>query len=588
MLGQEEAFTHLSHGVVGDASTRKEANTLVLSLRLAGALRAPRARLYRSIPHPAFRQVLAIDLDLDGDEESFLKGKRGLWLVEQSDRKVFLYAARRLDPGASIGGRVLPGRAVLHPTAAWLDDVAAVSVYRLCRSHPQARLFFQIEINVLRAALSAFVAGLDTAVLEAVRAEGRPTLEVYNHYWSGSETVCRNRLQGAQCFPLFSDALREDWRLRRRVDGGAPLTHNIADRYHIQQRTVQRTRSVLPSRVPAVRKVTILKRLDQLPPEYFPQQPDDWDTFRHLSDGLCDLAEILQVDYRRLAAPFAKGWRQGYTDLSRKLGSELNLAAIFEMMQAAYRYGLVPALLAGLQAAGRSTTVYADPPSRFFPLWFGRYGLRKLAEMGQRWRLAYQQFSLNRLNLGEPGSALTEDWPSLCDKAASHGPYRVVELTSRQDLELEGRKQQHCVASYAVKCLLGDSSIFSLRDRFDNTLSTFEVGLANHRPILRMHLGHRNQAVGGELQAVVARFIEQVLAAVPAARIDTVRQARRAIGGRISGQLSAPNTFDDPLTVKEWAELAEMIAFAHPHEAKRIGLLAFAEQQGLVESEPIP
>lgn len=130
MLGHEDAFTHLSHGVIGDASARREANTLVLSLRLTGALHAPRARLYRSVPHPAFRQMLAIDLDLDGDEESFLKGKRGLWLVEQSDHKVFLYAARRIDPAASIGGRVLPGRAVLHPTAAWLEDVAAVAVYR--------------------------------------------------------------------------------------------------------------------------------------------------------------------------------------------------------------------------------------------------------------------------------------------------------------------------------------------------------------------------------------------------------------------------------------------------------------------------
>jgi len=137
------------------------------------------------------------------------------------------------------------------------------------------------------------------------------------------------------------------------------------------------------------------------------------------------------------------------------------------------------------------------------------------------------------------------------------------------------------VASYAIKCLLGESAIFSIRDGVGAPLSTFEVRLpVDGRPELLRHHATANAPPGEREQALAQRFVERVLARLPRERIGAVQQARRELGLRVRTLLGKPDTLQDPLTPEELGRLGEAIAVAHPAEARRAGVVAFLEEQG--------
>jgi len=72
--------------------------------------------------------------------------------------------------------------------------------------------------------------------------------------------------------------------------------------------------------------------------------------------------------------------------------------------------------------------------------------------------------------------------------------WHIRELLSSKELVAEGRKQKHCVASYAASCLRGESAIFTMdmRDREgERKLLTIEVG-RKHRVLYQVR-GKRNR-----------------------------------------------------------------------------------------------
>jgi hypothetical protein len=137
------------------------------------------------------------------------------------------------------------------------------------------------------------------------------------------------------------------------------------------------------------------------------------------------------------------------------------------------------------------------------------------------------------------------------------------------------------VASYAIKCLLAESAIFSIRDGAGAPLSTFEVRVpADGPPELLRHHATANAAPCEQEQAVARRFIERVLAMLPGERIGSVQQAHRELGLRVRALLGKPDTLQEPLTPEELGRLGEAITIAHPAEARRAGVVAFLEQHG--------
>lgn len=439
-----------------------------------------------------------------------------------------------------------------------------------------------MEQATLRRALAAFCAELDQNVLAAVRADAEATAAVYNHYLADHATKSRNRIQAALSHPRFAMRLRQDWQLRRAVDAGSPLTQRLAEHFQVRATTIQRLRGLTQDVVPEQTLTAVLRHADLLPPDALPTASEDWLVFQRLADGLDNLVERAGLSRSAVLAPFRGGWAAGLAQVEQRLGAQLDLDTILEMMHCAYHYGVLPAVEGALAERGRSVKLSPIPPAAFFPLWFSRYGLVRLAQMARRWGEAYAQLSLQRLGSGQDGETKPAlRWPSLLDAGATHAGTRVVELTSYAALEIEGQRMQHCVASYAIKCLTAESAIFSIRDEAGVPLSTFEVRVPVSAPpgLLQQH-GRANRPPDAAQQALAQRFVAQVLGRVPTARISAVQRSRRALGLRVRGLLGKPNTVQQPLSVEESRLLGEAIAKTHPAEARRQGLMTYLSAHG--------
>ena len=546
-------FEHWSYRLIGGNDTALSAASLTLLSRLLARarLRQTRAWLYRHGLPPSIRQALRLDLGAALDLSGVAGRFHALWLVEQSDGKVFGYGAERALTRLSIGGRLLPTWPFLDAQSPWVADLAerlatltlpSPAASRAAPGRPSERwMLSQVELALLRAALGAFLSGLDADVLAVVRAEGSPLAEVYNHYRAPEPRVRRNRLQAAQTYPWLATELRLDWSLRRLIETGRPLAPALAARCQVKPRTLARTRTLAPPPGAAARKA-LLRRLDALPADYFPRDCADWAAFQSLAERLGLLAETLDVAPLKLLKPFRAGWQRGLVDLARQTGAPLDLEAIFEMMHAAYHDGVRPALMTWKAAGGLSgRAIPRQAPASFYPLWFGRYGLGRLATLAQGWRQAMTRLSLERLGVvGEnDGTAVAPlSWPAVLSTGHTLGDFCIHELTTQAALEQEGHRLQHCVGSYAATCLMEGSGIYSVRDRLGRSCSTFEVRLGGSSPVLVQHKALRNSTPPAPEQALVARFLDQVLAKVPPERIAANHEERRRIAKGASALLA--------------------------------------------------
>jgi hypothetical protein len=579
------SFTHWACREIGDVRTTSAVTTLLAALSARGVLSRSRARLHRG--YEGVRSALLIDLPEPMRGDSPLAGFVAFWLVESPSRKVLLLGLEGRYGGSPISGRVIHGVPALDPAAPWVLEVArhsAGSLLRKCGARPlsdtastnRVELLAQVEAAVLRAAIVAFREGLDSESLGILDAERTGDLHVYNHYRALEGEPARNRIQAARAYPWFGDVLRRDWRLRRTVESGKPLAPVLAERFGVAQSTLRRCQALHASDVPRDARPLLLKLADALPADYRPRAPGDWNAFSDVAAPLTDLAGVLEMNVARLATPFGGGaWRHGLAELQRRSGSVLDVPGIFDVMHATYRYGVRPAVAAALRGPGVEPA--ADPPSGFFALWFGRYDLPRLHVAAVRWRDTGGRLASRRLAAGH-GDSLA--WPPLWAPSASRGPYRVVELTSLRALEAEGERMESCVASYAAKCLLTGSAVYSLRDRAGNALSTFEVSVADGAPVLRQHWAVANSLPSKALRDVVEAFVAELSRSASTSQVADVLRQRLELGTPLRPHLGQPDRRPPELTAEESAAFAEAVAFAHPSEARRGGIMPFLAQRG--------
>ncbi len=110
------------------------------------------------------------------------------------------------------------------------------------------------------------------------------------------------------------------------------------------------------------------------------------------------------------------------------------------------------------------------------------------------------------------GVKLIEKWAAKFPKADAGtlpalGPYTIVPLLSRKELQAEHERMNHCVDSYAPNCILGKSLIFSVRDKKGNSLSTFEL---NDEGTMLQHRAFENAEPPEREQKAVAAYIEAI------------------------------------------------------------------------------
>ncbi|MTW23129.1 PcfJ domain-containing protein [Allochromatium palmeri] len=581
-----QPFEHWSYRRIGDTGLNAASVTLLNRLLSEGRLSTPRAWLMRRGLPVSVRQALRLDFAAPTP----LAGQPGryhrLWLVEQADRQVFAYGVERPGTSPLIGGRVLRDWPALDPKALWLKALAAHQADAVL-DHPNAHraspagpsehwMLTQVETALCRAALGEWLAALDAERLVVVQTEGRPTPEVFNDYGMGDETTRTRRLQAARTFPAYAGVLRTDARLRRAVLTGEPLQHALADHFQVKPRTIARTRSLTGTLAPVARR-THLQRLNRWPAEYLPREDADWAPCLALAERLDTLATCLNVEPIRLLKPFRHGWATGLHTLTQQVGTRLDVDALFEMMQAAWHYGVHPALVDWATSNGLDESdVPLQPPPTFFPRWFGRAGLARLMTLAREWRTARLAFSLARSDAA-PETAEPLTWPAWTPGPHTSGDYRILELTSQADLEHEGLRLAHCVGTYASESLLHAMGIYAVRDRHGQSCSTFQVQMTESGPLLVQHQATANTEPPAAERDLVAHFIARVLVAVPPERVRAVRAEREALAANASAwmarlaELEEQGELQGELDPEQAAELAEQVRGLHPPEVRRLG-----------------
>lgn len=115
--------------------------------------------------------------------------------------------------------------------------------------------------------------------------------------------------------------------------------------------------------------------------------------------------------------------------------------------------------------------------------------LGALIRLNQDWHRAQLAATLQVANASECAQA---GWPGLLKGPVQLGSLTAVELTTPEELLLEGQVQRHCVASYAGLCFAGKARIVSLRNAAGERVSTIEFGRVNDQVVVRQHHGRRN------------------------------------------------------------------------------------------------
>ncbi len=547
-----------------------------------------------------FKSALWITLEDTLSSSPVFSDFKGLWLIEHHNHKVQLLGSQKYCTSKSIGGRVIHDTDILSINAYWISDLAhhLASTLEQKIEHtfmdysriatcqiPDSMIFHDIELDLLINAIQAFINELNEETINVLQKEGTGNNIIYNHYVSDNPEQKRNRIQAADNYPWFGSLLRSDYKLRQAVDAGKALSTELATRYQVKPRTIKLFQNFIQPDFLAEgsysgnSRVVWMKSVDHYTAEYFPKTNEDHTAFFSISEPLLTLAELLQVEPVKLAKPFRNGWKSGIEQLERQLDHPLDFEAIFNMIQACFYYG-VKSLL-------ERTKLYdiSHPPSNWYKVWFAQYGLKRLFKMANQWEQVYGQFSCIRLGIKTQSNTKENlaslRWPSLLSSNYCRGPYRMVELTSQPDLENEGRKLEHCVGSYGLKCLIHGSYIYSIRDRSGNSLSTFEIKFKNDKAELLQHYAMDDSEPTNEQQACVRYFVERALSSVSQEKRAMIEAKRHEIWGVVQGKLCKPDTQVELLTHTEKKELQEMIAFTHPTDMQTNNFYQFFNEKVL-------
>lgn len=140
------------------------------------------------------------------------------------------------------------------------------------------------------------------------------------------------------------------------------------------------------------------------------------------------------------------------------------------------------------------------------------------------------------------GAAHTLKWPPILPRPWRHGQRIAVELTSSNQLMLEGERMAHCVAASAAACAGSNCVIVSLRTPAGTPLSTAELRLHDNTPRVRavQHRAARNGVPHRECAVVLDALLSHLNSVEQAHLLDERRvrlrqqAARRTMGGEAS------------------------------------------------------
>ena len=326
------------------------------------------------------------------------------------------------------------------------------------------------------------------------------SIEQWAH--DGCAKVRRNRQQFVGLFPSIAPllALQPDDRFSdgicRAVDRGDELVRAIASEFFVSPPTVRHLRGV-PWSIAMDRRqgeeLYLLGSLEFIPQENRPRDEDDWSTLWILIDslGFAPLGPTGHV--------LSDLCRRGYDDayqlaMDHSGGNLYRLIDLHDYFRFVQRW---------------AETLLGDPCTSHdsAAVFLSGYGFPALWRQSEEWHKAILDPSIASIQ------ALHEErWPSLLPEPFHTEGLVVTSLCSASELLSEGMGMKHCVASYASRCLRGESHILSLRTPNGTRRSTVEISLAEApngmvSPVVVQHRGHGNVDPPDEAKAALADLI---------------------------------------------------------------------------------
>ncbi len=377
--------------------------------------------------------------------------------------------------------------------------------------------------------------------------------------------------QAQSAFPLFAEDIVTDQSLLLSVKQSTLKLETLAVHYKVSKKTIKNCRYLDLQTIKNEYEglAEFIPHLDQLPSDYFPKagQINDQKIFVKLLPQLNRLAKIINVSPHTLVKPFTKGWESGLSQIQKqstyKIDVDLLVKEIIDMMNASYSYGIKPIL-------------EIEKLSDWYPLWFGAYGLKRLVKLSQEWKINYERFSLGRLKLSDKKQIT---WDALTSKTHAINTYYIHELTSQQELEQEGQQLDHCLGSYAEKCLKEKNFIYTLRNNKGESQSTFEVQYKKGDFELTQHKAYDNNEPTEAQKEAVDKFITRVLSTNSESDVKQLDQQKTTLLATLENKLYSSDTNEAQLSAEENHTLQELVAITHPRQAKKEGILAYLKSK---------
>lgn len=372
----------------------------------------------------------------------------------------------------------------------------------------------------LRAVRQALECHLDRETLRAMReAKALESFRTYN--WLVSAAARARRAEALRAFPALMSFLCEADGIGPVVDDGAPLLPALARRLDVPKwvvRALARSPAQSFGRLGEQSLVFAARCLALIAPEQSPKDHAQWRALLRLTEDLIALAghgvavhagieavmaacgAFLRKAARRGWGPTVARWRRGYQYTQ-------SLRDLHELTEAAER------------------AIEDEEARRAFYgalIGLGVEGIRALGEDFHR--------VLQRRMLEATPDTEAFFWPALCRDREIDG-LRVTALTTPHALRAEGIALEHCVGTYALRCLLDPVHIVSLRDAKDRPLSSAELIIeqGGGGPFVRIvqHRARRNRRPAPRLRRVLARYLEALPAHADFAGIERELNARR-------------------------------------------------------------
>ena len=370
-------------------------------------------------------------------------------------------------------------------------------------------------------AVAAYLDALDDQARDYVTGEravhGQPLdrLAVYN-FTVGHGGTSRYRVQAVRVLPWLLPLLAAPTRgrilpevatIRAAIDGAEPLHDAVARAFGVPREVVRWLGSrELPANwlLDDVRLARLLAALSWLPPERRPCSPAQFGDLMQLCGVLAaifrfrnDRGDLRTRAWSALHGPCMRRWlaERGQPGWARDAMARDRQGFAAQCADASDFLGALVDAVQCAQDAGDEAAL------ALVVRWVAGIGLRRLLAMSRCWHA--DAFAADGAPADVPGGADRSDaadWPAILPQAMRFGDITVVELTSAAQLEAEGARMRHCVASYDRACHSGHSAIVSLRTAAGSVLSTAELRLVEGDD-LRVTLEQHRSAGNGVPEA---------------------------------------------------------------------------------------